>query len=38
MKKPEVLIIAGDMYDRSIPPVDAVVSILNDTLNKIVVV
>ncbi|CUQ19970.1 exonuclease SbcCD subunit D [Clostridium baratii] len=35
-EKPEVLIIAGDMYDRSIPPVDAV-ELLNDTLSKIVV-
>lgn len=35
-EKPEVLIIAGDMYDRSIPPVDAV-ELLNDTLNEIVI-
>ncbi|WP_024614065.1 exonuclease SbcCD subunit D [Clostridium sp. Ade.TY] len=35
-EKPEVLIIAGDMYDRSIPPVEAV-ELLNDTLNEIVI-
>ncbi|MGL4571567.1 MAG: exonuclease SbcCD subunit D [Clostridium sp.] len=35
-EKPEVLIIAGDMYDRSIPPVDAV-ELLNNTLKKIII-
>ena len=35
-EKPEVLIIAGDIYDRSIPPVEAV-ELLNNTLNEIVI-
>lgn len=34
-KKPDVIIIAGDLYDRSIPPVQAV-ELLNDVLRKIV--
>ena len=34
-KKPDVVIIAGDLYDRSIPPVQAV-ELLNETLRKIV--
>ena len=34
-KKPDVVIIAGDLYDRSIPPVQAV-ELLNDALRKIV--
>ena len=34
-KKPDVIIIAGDLYDRSIPPVQAV-ELLNDALRKIV--
>ena len=35
-EKPEVLIIAGDIYDRSIPPVEAV-ELLNNILNEIVI-
>ncbi len=35
-EKVEVLIIAGDIYDRSIPPVEAV-ELLNDTFIKLVV-
>jgi DNA repair protein SbcD/Mre11 len=34
-KKPDVVIIAGDLYDRSIPPVQAV-ELLNNALRKIV--
>ncbi len=34
-ERPDVLIIAGDMYDRSIPPVDGV-ELLNDILSKLV--
>jgi exonuclease SbcD len=34
-EKPQVLIIAGDIYDRSIPPVEAV-ELLDETLCKIV--
>ena len=34
-KKPDVLIIAGDLYDRSVPPVQAV-ELLNKYLRKIV--
>ncbi|MGG7144533.1 exonuclease SbcCD subunit D [Clostridium nigeriense] len=34
-KKPDIVIIAGDLYDRSIPPVQAV-ELLNETLRKIV--
>lgn len=35
-RKPDAVIIAGDIYDRSIPPSDAV-SLLDDTLTKIVI-
>ncbi|NLZ34871.1 exonuclease SbcCD subunit D [Clostridium isatidis] len=35
-EKPDVLVIAGDLYDRSIPPVQAV-ELLNKTLEKIVI-
>ena len=34
-KKPDVLLIAGDLYDRSVPPVHAV-ELLNKYLRKIV--
>lgn len=34
-KKPDVVIIAGDLYDRSVPPVHAV-ELLNKTMKKIV--
>ncbi|MGL4655878.1 MAG: exonuclease SbcCD subunit D [Sarcina sp.] len=34
-EKPDCVIIAGDIYDRSIPPVEAV-DLLNETLNKII--
>lgn len=34
-EKPDVFIIAGDLYDRSVPPIEAV-ELLNATLNKIV--
>lgn len=34
-EKPDVLIIAGDLYDRSIPPVQAV-ELLNKTFSKII--
>lgn len=34
-EKPEVLIIAGDLYDRSVPPVEAV-DLLDETLSEIV--
>ena len=34
-EKPDVLIIAGDIYDRSIPPVDGV-ELLNDVLSELV--
>lgn len=34
-KKPDVVIIAGDLYDRSVPPVHAV-ELLNKTMRKIV--
>lgn len=34
-EKPDVIIIAGDLYDRAIPPVDAV-DLLDDTLAEIV--
>lgn len=33
-EKPDALIIAGDLYDRSVPPTDAV-NLLNDTLHTI---
>ncbi|PPA71955.1 exonuclease SbcCD subunit D [Jeotgalibacillus proteolyticus] len=33
-EKPDALIIAGDLYDRSVPPTEAV-NLLNDTLYKI---
>lgn len=36
IEKPQVLIIAGDIYDRSIPPVEAV-ELLDETLSEIVV-
>lgn len=35
-EKPQVLIIAGDVYDRSIPPIEAV-ELLNETLNKLII-
>lgn len=35
-EKPEVLIIAGDVYDRSIPPVEAV-ELLNKTLSNLII-
>lgn len=35
-EKPDAIIIAGDIYDRSIPPVEAI-ELLNDTLIKIVI-
>ena len=35
-QKPDVLIIAGDVYDRSVPPSEAV-DLLDQTLNRIVV-
>lgn len=35
-EKPEVLIIAGDVYDRSIPPVEAV-ELLNETLSNLII-
>ncbi|WP_042222114.1 exonuclease SbcCD subunit D [Oceanobacillus manasiensis] len=34
-EKPDAVIIAGDLYDRAVPPTDAV-HLLNDTLDKIV--
>jgi len=34
LEKPDVLIIAGDIYDRAVPPVEAV-ELLDDTLSKI---
>ncbi|MDS0528140.1 exonuclease SbcCD subunit D [Clostridium sp. SHJSY1] len=36
VEKPDVLIIAGDIYDRSIPPVEAV-ELLNETIKKILI-
>ncbi|CEN83442.1 exonuclease SbcD [[Clostridium] sordellii] len=36
IEDPKVLIIAGDIYDRSIPPVEAV-ELLNETLNKLII-
>lgn len=35
-EEPQVLIIAGDVYDRSIPPVEAV-ELLNETLNDLII-
>ncbi|MDC0803771.1 exonuclease subunit SbcD, partial [Clostridium paraputrificum] len=35
-EKPDVLIIAGDIYDRSIPPVEAV-DLLNEVFSKILI-
>ena len=35
IEKPQVLIIAGDIYDRSIPPVEAV-ELLDETLSEII--
>ncbi len=35
VKKPDVLIVAGDLYDRSIPPVEAV-ELLDDTLTNLI--
>lgn len=35
-EKPDVLVIAGDIYDRSIPPVEAV-ELLNDVFNRILI-
>ena len=35
-KEPDVVIIAGDVYDRSVPPTEAV-RLLNDTLKRIVI-
>ncbi|MCK8058001.1 MULTISPECIES: exonuclease SbcCD subunit D [unclassified Fusibacter] len=34
-EKPDAIFIAGDIYDRSVPPVEAVV-LVNDTLNRLV--
>lgn len=34
-EKPDVIVIAGDLYDRSMPPIEAV-NLLNDVLAKIV--
>jgi len=34
-EKPDVILIAGDLYDRSMPPIEAV-NLLNDTLAEIV--
>lgn len=36
IEDPKVLLIAGDIYDRSIPPVEAV-ELLNETLNKLII-
>ena len=36
LEKPDVLIIAGDIYDRSIPPVEAV-DLLNEVFSKILI-
>lgn len=33
-RKPDVILVAGDIFDRSVPPVDAV-NLLDDTLSKI---
>jgi len=35
-KKPELVVIAGDVYDRSVPPADAV-RLLDETLTRIVI-
>lgn len=35
-QKPDIVIIAGDLYDRSVPPVEAV-QLLNDVLNNIII-
>lgn len=35
-EKPDALVIAGDVYDRSIPPIEAV-ELLNDIFNKILI-
>ncbi|WP_436513756.1 exonuclease SbcCD subunit D [Clostridium thermobutyricum] len=35
-ENPDVLLIAGDVYDRSIPPVEAI-ELLNETLKKIII-
>jgi DNA repair protein SbcD/Mre11 len=35
-EKPQAIIIAGDIYDRSIPPVEAV-ELLNETLSKLII-
>src|SRR5690625_3487728 len=35
VEKPDAIIIAGDLYDRAVPPTEAV-HLLNDTLDKIV--
>ncbi|MER2115486.1 MAG: exonuclease subunit SbcD, partial [Solibacillus isronensis] len=35
-EKPDVIIIAGDLYDRSVPPIDAI-QLLNKTLKEILV-
>ena len=32
-EKPDVIVIAGDLYDRSMPPIEAV-NLLNDVLDK----
>ena len=34
-EKPDVIVIAGDLYDRSMPPIEAV-NLLNDILAEIV--
>ncbi len=33
--KPDIIIIAGDLYDRSVPPQEAV-TLFNDVLNRLV--
>ena len=35
-EKPDALVIAGDLYDRSVAPVEAI-ELLNDTINKVIV-
>lgn len=35
LEKPDVIIVAGDLYDRSVPPSDAVI-LLNDIFEKII--
>ena len=35
-EKPDVIILAGDLYDRSLPPVDAV-NLLDDVLQELII-